>query len=324
MSEFDAGAAETPHPEVQQVLNLIEAADVPDIHELPPAEARVAFESAFPEGDPAAEVGAVEDRTIPGPAGDLPVRIYEPNGGPSGPPVVYAHGGGFVLGGLDTHDDTCRVLCEAAKSVVVSVDYRLAPEHPFPAAVEDVYAATEWVDANVADDRAGGDGVAVAGDSAGGTLAAVTALLARDRASRGESVPEIAYQGLLYPATDVELYPSVEENAEGYFLTAEDMAYFHDHYLAHELHGYNRYAFPMAARDLSGLPPATVVTAGFDPLRDEGTAYAERLADAGVAVAFRNYEDVIHGFANMLGGFGVSRAREALTALAADLPAAAE
>ncbi|PSP77853.1 alpha/beta hydrolase [Halobacteriales archaeon QS_1_68_20] len=316
MSDFDATAAEAPHPDVQQVLDLVEAA--PDVHELPPAEARMAFEAAFPEGEPAAEVGAVEDRTIPGPAGDLPVRIYEPRGGASAPPVVYAHGGGFVLGDLDTHDDTCRVLCEAAETVVVSVDYRLAPEHPFPAAVEDVYAATEWVEANLAD-----GGVAVAGDSAGGTLVAVTTLLARDRRRRGESAPEIVYQGLLYPATDVELYPSVTENAGGYFLTAEEMAYFHDHYLSHELHGHNRYAFPTAARDLSGLPPATVVTAGFDPLRDEGAAYAERLADAGVEVTFRNHEDMIHGFASML-ALDVARAREELTELGADLAAAGD
>lgn len=313
MSDFDADAAPAPHPEAQQLLDLIEAADAPQIHELPPAEARAAFDSLFQAGEPAAEVGAVEDRTVPGPAGELPVRVYEPTAGPSGPAIVYVHGGGFVLGGLDTHDDTCRVLCEASASVVVSVDYRLAPEHPFPAAVEDVYAATEWVD----DEMDGG--VAIAGDSAGGTLAAVTALLARDRRRRGETAPEIGYQGLLYPATDVEPYPSTAENAEGYFLTADGMAYFHDHYLRHALHGHNKYAFPMAARDLSGLPPATVVTAGFDPLRDEGAAYARRLAEAGVDVAFRNHEDMIHGFANVLGEFELSRAHEALRALADDV-----
>ncbi|MFT4889253.1 MAG: acetyl esterase [Halobacteriales archaeon] len=237
--------------------------------------------------------------------------------------IVYFHGGGFVLGGLDTHDDTCRVLCNAAEAVVVSVDYRLAPEHPFPAAVEDAYAATEWAAAGAASMDGDPERVVVAGDSAGGTLAAAVSLLARDRADRGEPAPDVAYQVLFYPSTAVEgEFPSRSENAEGYFLETADLRYFRDHYLAHELQAYNRYAFPMEACTLAGLPPATVVTAGFDPLRDEGRAFADRLDAAGVDVTSRNYEDVIHGFVSLLGQYELSRARQAIEDVAADLEGA--
>jgi acetyl esterase len=212
------------------------------------------------------------------------------------------------------------VLCNAAEVVVVSVDYRLAPEHPFPAGVEDAYAATEWAADHA--DSIGGDPerLVVAGDSAGGTLAAAVSLLARDRGDRGEDAPDVAYQVLLYPATAVEgEFPSREENAEGYFLTTDDLRYFHDHYLEHDLQAYNRYAFPMEACSLVGLPPATVVTAGFDPLRDEGRAYADRLETDGVDVTDRNYAGMIHGFVSLLGQYEVSQARTAIEDVAADI-----
>jgi acetyl esterase len=309
-----------PHPEVQELLEMLDTMGAPAIHELDPVEARGLLASTLAPCDPVEAVGDVTDRTIDGPAGDLPVRIYTPAGDGPFPVVVYFHGGGFVLGGLDTHDDTCRVLCTATEAIVVSVDYRLAPEHPFPAAVEDAYAATEWVADNAASIDGDPGHVVVAGDSAGGTLAAVVAIRARDRAERGESVPEIAYQILLYPATDpAGEYPSREENGAGYFLTAPDLRYFRNHYLEHDLHAANRYAFPMEACGLAGLPPATVVTAGFDPLRDEGRAYADRLDADGVDVTYRNYEDMIHGFVSMLGQFEIARAREAIDDVAADL-----
>ncbi len=262
-------------------------------------------------------VGRVRDLSIPG--GDvgteLPVRVYEPDADGPAPVVVYFHGGGWVVGNLDTHDATCRTLAAESGSVVVSVDYRLAPEHPFPAPVEDCYAALEWVAENAA--VVGGDPgrLAVAGDSAGGNLAAAVALLARDRDG-----PSLAHQVLVYPVTDFDLTTdSYEENAEGYFLTREDMAWFWDHYLERPVDRSNPYAAPLQARDLSNLPPATVVTAGFDPLRDEGVAYADRLDEAGTSVSHHHYEGVIHGFFGMVVEPELEPAHDAVRAVCADL-----
>jgi acetyl esterase len=231
--------------------------------------------------------------------------------------VVYFHGGGVVLGDLDTHDDICRHVCVGAEAVVVAVNYRLAPEHPFPAAVEDAYATTEWVAANP--DAVGGDGqVATMGDSAGGTLAAVVSLLARDRDG-----PDLAHQTLVYPAVEAGRdRPSWSENLGAGYLTAADFDWFADHYYGSDLHDANPYAHPMAAASHADLPSATVVTAGFDPLRDEGAAYAEALADAGVPVTHHNYADAIHGFFGMLANPSVDRAHEAMADVTSDLRAA--
>lgn len=304
--------ADEPHPEVQSVLELIESMGAVPLSQFDPATARSLFEEFRTGAGP--EMAAVEDRTIPGPGGDLPVRVYRPTDDEELPTTVYFHGGGFVIGSPDTHESTCRHLADAAETVVVAVDYRLAPEHPFPAAVEDAIAATEWVADNP--DAVGGDGqVAVAGDSAGGTLAAVSALAARDRGG-----PDLTHQVLVYPATSpADDWDSIAENAEGYFLVAEDLEWFRDQYLDSPVHEHNPYAFPMAACDLTGLPPATVVTAGFDPLRDQGVAYADRLDAAGMDVTHRNYEAMIHGFAGMLEAPSVERAHEAMDAIAADL-----
>ncbi|WP_435181022.1 alpha/beta hydrolase [Halorussus sp. AFM4] len=255
-------------------------------------------------------VGATVDRTIPGPAGDLDVRLYLPDADGRFPTIVFFHGGGFVLGSIATHDRLCRHLTRESGCAVLSVGYRLAPEHPFPSAVEDAYAAVEWAAANPGAIRGTGD-VAVAGDSAGGTLAAVAALMAAERDG-----PEIAYQALLYPGVGVERdQPSVREHA-GIVLDEADLEWFRECYYANEIHERNPYADPTNAGDVSGVAPATVVTAGFDPLRDGGRAYAEQLVRDGVPTRYENYEDMVHGFVTLR---GVDRAREAIADVAGDL-----
>ena len=238
-------------------------------------------------------VGSVTDLTVPGPEGALRARRYRPAGESTVPTVVFFHGGGYVFGGLETHDAFCRRIARESGCAVLSVAYRLAPEHPFPAAVEDCYAATEWAAANA--DRLGGAGrLAVAGDSAGGTLAAVTALMAAERDG-----PDLAHQALIYPATGVrEEQQSVQQNA-GIVLDEADLRFFEDCYFDSEIHRRNPYADPARADDLSGVAPATVITAGFDPLRDGGKGYAEQLLADGVDVRYENYDAQVHGFATM-------------------------
>ncbi|MFD1646220.1 alpha/beta hydrolase [Haloarchaeobius litoreus] len=307
-----------PHPQVQALLTMIDSLDVPKIPEMTPQEARATMDPLFARAAGEEPVGAVENRTIDGPGGDLPVRIYRPEGEGPHPTLVFFHGGGFVIGTLDTHDAVCRALTNEAEAVVVSVDYRLAPEHPFPAAVADAHAATEWASDHL-DELGGNEFLAVAGDSAGGTLAAATCLLARDRG------PAIDHQFLVYPATagdaDPEAFPSRAENAEGYFLETAEMEWFFEQYIDDEFDAYNPLAFPLQARDLSGLPPALVITAGFDPLRDEGRAYAEQLDEAGVDTTYREFEDMVHGFVSMLGDVGVDTARVGIEEIAAELDA---
>jgi acetyl esterase len=289
-----------PSEDVQQVLDTIEAMDAPELHELEPQAVRELMGSVFANAPPVEPVGALQDTTIPGPDGSIPVRVYEPESGGPHPVVVFFHGGGFVFGDLDGHDAPCRILTNAADVAVVSVDYRLAPEHPFPEPVEDAYAATEYVaeHADEFDADLDGDRLAVAGDSAGGNLAAAVALAARDRDG-----PRIRQQTLVYPTVDFRTdadYPSRTENAEGYFLSAEDMAYFEGHYVPSWVHVLNPYLAPMEAASHADLPPATVVTCGFDPLRDEGFAYADALDADGTPVTHRHYPALIHGVLNMV------------------------
>jgi acetyl esterase len=258
-------------------------------------------------------IASVKDLEIPGPAGRIPVRVYRPSERGDLPVLVYFHGGGWAICSLETHDVTCRQLANAAGCAVVSIDYRLAPEHRFPAAPEDCFAALGWVAKNAAAFGADPARIAIGGDSAGGNLAAVVALLARDR-----SGPRLCHQLMIYPVTDHAFdTPSYRENAEGPLLTRETMRAFWKLYLAREQDGANPYASPLRAGDLSGLPPAHVITAEYDPLRDEGEAYASRLAAAGVPVVVRRYDGMVHGFI----GFTdlVDRARDAMADVVREL-----
>ena len=265
-------------PQAQAFLEQLAATGAQPLHELSVEQARQVIVTLFEtQGEPK-PVGAVQDCTIPGAAGEMPARIYRPHGTGPFPVLVYCHGGGWVIGNLDAYDATCRALTKAAGCLVVAMEYRLAPEHKFPAAPEDYYAATQWVAANAT--ALGGDPrrIAVGGDSAGGNLAAVVAQMARDRGG-----PALCYQVLVYPVTDYNFgTPSYREHAEGYLLTKEAMTWFWNHYLPSPAEGSHPMASPLRAARLNGLPAAFVLTAEFDPLRDEGEAYAARLREAGV------------------------------------------
>jgi acetyl esterase len=294
-------------PQAAAVLAELAAVKLPDLSTLPPEVLRKAFRELAVRDAEAVELASVQDRTIPGPAGPIPVRVYSPEPGTRPLPLlVYFHGGGFVLCDLDTHDPTCRALAKRAGCVVVSVDYRLAPEARFPAAPEDCLAAARWAAANAASLGADPRRVAVAGDSAGGNLAAVVSLLARERGG-----PALVHQLLVYPVTDWSFdTASHRENAEGYLLTRDMMSWFRGHYFAKPEHATDPLAAPLRAADLRGLPPATVLTAEFDPLRDEGEAYAARLREAGVPTTLTRYDGMFHGFFGMTAR--IDRAREAV------------
>ena len=275
-------------PAYDTLLRQLAAVDGPPLTELPIAAAREMFR-AMQAGAPEVEVGRVTDVT----AGTVPARIYRPAGDGPFPVVMMFHGGGWVIGDLDTADCQSREVCRDVGALVISVDYRLAPEHPFPAAAEDCYTATLWAAANAGEHDGNPASLALAGDSAGGNLAAVVAQMARDRGG-----PEVVFQLLVYPVTDGVHFdrPSYRDNAEGYLLTADSMRWFWDHYVPTAQDRDNPYASPLLATDLSALPPALVMTAEFDPLRDEGEAYARALAAAGVDAGFIRYDGFIHGF----------------------------
>ncbi|RBY83050.1 alpha/beta hydrolase [Geodermatophilus sp. TF02-6] len=269
----------------------MEAQGTPDFADLSVSQARD-LAAAFKDMQaPAPEMASVRDLTVPGPAGNLPVRVYTPTGSPRGV-LVYFHGGGWVIGTIEIVDSPCRALADAAGCVVVAAQYRLAPESAYPAAPEDCYAVTQWVAEHEAELGTEPAGIVVAGDSAGGNLAAVVALMARDRGG-----PQLAFQALIYPVTDVASFEtdSYGQNAEGYLLTARSMRWFRDHYVPDESRRAEPYASPLRADDLSGLPPAFVAVAEFDPLHDDGERYAKALEQAGGQVELKRYEGQIHG-----------------------------
>jgi len=301
------------YPEVRTLLEANEAEGGPAIETLSPGEARQAAIDALKAvaGQPE-EIGRVEDLRIPHPERPIPIRIYSPAAEGPSPCLVYFHGGGWVLCDLDTHDAVCRAIARRAGAVVVAVDYRLSPEHKFPAAVEDCFAATQWVAANAARLAVDPRRIAVGGDSAGGNLSAVMCLKSRDEGS-----PALALQVLVYPVTNLASFdtPSYREFAEGYYLTRAEMEWFRGHYLARSEDARSPYASPLLAPELRGLPPALVITAECDTLRDEGEAYAKRLAEAGVEVTCTRYGGMIHPFFSLGGVF--SQGRRAIEQVAA-------
>jgi len=279
-------------PQTKSLLDAMKAAGGKSAAELTVEENRQAIMNRRELAGPPESVAKVENRTIPGPEGQIPIRIYTPEGPGPFPILVFFHGGGWVIGNLETADAPVRALTNRARCVAVSVDYRLAPEHKFPAAPDDCYAATVWAAENAR--SIGGDPsrIAVGGDSSGGNLAAVVALMARDR-----GLPRLAFQLLVYPVTNRDFNTaSYRENAEGYNLTRDAMIWFWNHYLASDADASNPYASPLLAASLTGLPPAFVITAEYDPLRDEGESYAQRLREADVPTQHKRYAGTVHGF----------------------------
>jgi len=295
-------------PQIEALLQRMEQQGTPPVHTLTPMQARESRNPIFVKlGGPPEAVANVQDLNIPGPGGQIPIRIYTPQGSYPFPILVYFHGGGWVICNLDTHDSVCRCLANGASCIVVSVDYRLAPEHKFPAAVDDAYAATRWVAENA--NRINGDPtrIAVGGDSAGGNLAIVVSLMAREKGG-----PSLIYQLLVYPVTNPSSLDtdSYREHGEGYILTKEAMEYYRDHYIGGKEELQNPYVSPLLAQELSGLPPALVITAEFDVLTDEAEAYADRLKKAGVPVSYTCYKGMIHAFFSLAAV--VDRARDAM------------
>ncbi len=282
-------------PHIAGLLELIAGAGHPPTHEGTPEDGRRGLRAMtcdLVRPEDVIPVKELQEITVPGGAGDRAARLYRPDGSGPFPTTVFFHGGGFVIGDLDTHDQACRRLCRDARTVVLSVDYRLAPEHPFPAGVEDALAAVRWA-ADHLDELGGSDRLGVGGDSAGGNLAAVVS----------QAMPElVTAQLLVYPAVDMAGdYPSRVENARGYFLDVEMMEWFFAHYVT-DVAGIDPQdprLSPLHATSLEGQPPAVVVTAELDPLRDEGEAYAEKLSAAGVEVVVKRYDGLIHGFLDM-------------------------
>jgi acetyl esterase len=283
-------------PLVKQYLDQLARTIGPSMETLSPQEARQQMLAATAMLGPPDPIAHVENRKIRGPAGELPIRIYRPDRAGPMPCMVFFHGGGWVVGSISTHDALCRQLANAVGMVVVSVEYRLAPENKYPAAFNDCYAATSWVAENARELGIDAKRLAVGGDSAGGNLAAAVALAARDK-----KAPHLAYQLLYYPVLDANFETrSYLDNANNYMLTREQMIWFWQQYVPHDAEREQSYAAPLRAKDLKGLPPALIITAEYDPLRDEGEEYARRLKEAGVETRLIRYDGLIHGFARRM------------------------
>jgi acetyl esterase len=282
-------------PQAKMLMDQLASLNGPKLCTLTATDARRVTAGTFKLPPERLEkVFKIEDRKIPGPGGELPIRVYTPQGNGPFPVLVFFHGGGWVLCDLDSHDAPCRILTNKVGCVTVSVDYRLAPEHKFPAGVEDCFAATKWVAAHARELNVDANRLAIGGDSAGGNLSAVIAQLARDAGG-----PKIAFQLLIYPATEAELDTASHKTFTDYFLTKDDIVWFWGHYLRGPADRKDPRVAPALTKNLKGLPPALVITAEFDPLRDEGEAYGEKLRAAGVPVTVSRYEGMIHGFLSM-------------------------
>ena len=307
------------HPQARALIDLLEERGVPPMHTLSPIESRRLYRERrhLVQPDPP-QVAQVQSLSAVGPQGAIPLRLYRPRlaapGAPRDLPVlIYFHGGGWVIGDLDTHDTLCRELANGAGIVVISVDYRMGPENRFPAAVDDCIAATQWVHAQAGALGVDPNRIAVGGDSAGGNLATVVALTIRDRGDVA-----LAYQLLIYPAIDMRrIAPSHTRNGQGYLLTSDTIAYFRSHYVTDDAQDLDWRASPLLHPDLSRLPPALVLTAGYDPLRDEGIEYAQALSLAGNRATHVGFERQIHGF--ILMGRVIDEANEAVAICAAQL-----
>jgi acetyl esterase len=288
--------------EAQAFLDAVRAAGRPDVSTLTPAEARKLYRETRGAVTPEPpEMSEIDNIAAPGPHGPIPLRYYRPAGVDKREPIpvlVFYHGGGWVIGDLDTHDVACRLIANEARCAVVSVDYRMGPEHKFPAAVDDAYAAAHWVAGEAKSLRIDAEKFAVGGDSAGGNLAAVVSLMARGKRRDGDATaPKIAYQVLIYPATDMHMETGSHTRfARDHLLTRDSMDWFQQQYLNGPADREDWRASPLRAKSLAGLPPAYIVVAGHDPLRDEGEAYAVALKKAGVPVVFREFPGQIHGF----------------------------
>ena len=301
-------------PQIMAMRDQRIRAQVAQLYTLSLDEARAADLASIRESAGAGEpVFEVTDTTLPGPAGDLPVRLYRPSDDRSLPVLAYFFGGGWTLGSIDTADAICRSLANMAGCLVVTVGYRLAPEHPFPAAVEDCFAAVGWIAATAADLGADAARIAVGGDSAGGNLAAAVTLMARD-----EGTVKLVGQLLVYPNTEQMVDDeSLRDNRDPWLFNNRSVAWYRQHYLADPQHAYEPMASPMLAARLDGLPPALVITAEYDPLRDQGERYARRLAAEGTPTELTRYDGMVHGFFGMAGS--VDGARSALKQAAAAL-----
>lgn len=304
------------HPQVVAFLDQVARQKTPSLASLPiEVTRRALLVGAGIDREPP-ELAKVEDRIISGPDGtELPIRIYTPIGtGPFGV-CLYFHGGGWVLNSIETHDALVRRLAAESGCVFINVEYRLAPEHKYPAAIEDAYAAVMWVHEHATEIGCDPNRIAVSGDSAGGNLAAVVCLMSRDRGG-----PPIAYQVLIYPITDCDFdRESYVKNGNGYFLTLEEMRWFWNHYLASAEQMSEPYASPLLAASLENLPPALVLTAEYDPLCDEGKDYAQALEAAGNRVTFRQYDGMIHAFMRRFQQFDT--AHDAIRDVASELKA---